>query len=325
MVLVKYIASRRNPALWEATMTSMQRAAEAALEQGLNGAEFDASKGPLSLDQGQFEEIAIQILSSYSTRYDLKKDVSCPNGYGQTLAHLAVTLGYIRLLEQLISWEIDLSVRDTTGATALQFAYLYDHPECVSLLTRSEANQQMCGELGREPYAMTWPDDSGASNGPLDNSSDLTSEHATSITDRVEKPGTERISGPKWPIEKHRFDPRQANLLEWVTNSFRSVDIDLTHRSPTTNPTEPGTVEVQSPGVSAQSIGIALLIQAAFLMLVSTQDPQTANILSHQGATPILRRDISIQVRPRALSRPLEILVHSPPRFQDREVVPLTP
>ncbi len=279
-------------------MTSMQRAVETALEQDPKGPEPDASKGLLSLDHGQFEEIAIQILSSYSTGYDWKKDVSCSNGFGQTLAHLAVTLGYIRLLEQLISWEIDLSVKDTTGATALHFAHLYDHPECVSLLTRSGANQQIHGEFGRKPDTMTLPDDSGASlNETLDDPSDFASEHTTSTTDGEEMLGTERVSGP---IDKNRFDPRQTNLLECGTNSPRSVNIDLNHRSPTTNPIESGAVEVQPPGVGAQGIGIALLIQTASLMLVSTQDPQTANELSYQGAMPILRRDIPIRVRPRA-------------------------
>jgi len=183
MMLVKDIASRRNPTLWESILTSMQRAVEAFLEQASKGIEPNTSEGLLSLDHGQFEEIAIQILSSYSTYYDWKKDVSCRNEYGQTLAHLAVTLGYIRLLEQLISWEIDLSVRDTTGATALHFAYLYNHPECVSLLTRSGTNQQIHDEPGRQAYAMT----SGASfNETLGDSSDFTSERSASITDREE-------------------------------------------------------------------------------------------------------------------------------------------
>jgi hypothetical protein len=282
-------------------MTSMQRAVEAALEQASKVLELDANKGLLSLDHDQFEEIAIQILSSYSPDYDWKADVSCPNEYGQTLAHLAVTLGYIRLLEQLISWEIDLSVRDTTGATALHFAYLYDHTECVSLLTRSGANRQIRGEPGRKAYAMTWPDDSGALfNATLEDSSDFTSGYAASITDREETLGIERVSGPKWSREKTRFDPRRANLLECGTNTFGSVDIDLNPRSPTTGPTDTGAAEVQPPGVRAQGIVVALLIKRAFLMLVSTQGPQTANPLPHQGAVLILRRDTPIQVRAKA-------------------------
>ena len=208
MVLVKYIASRRNPALWETTMASMQRTVEAALEQGPKGSELDASRGLLSLDHGQFEESVIQILSAYSTCYDWKKDVSCPNGYGQTLAHLAVTLGYIRLLEQLISWEIDLSVRDTTGATALHFAYIYDHPECVSLLTRSGANQQIRGELGRKPAPLpSLPAPSGQSAGD---------DGSTSI----------------------QQEGVQSSTLQGQSETFPYTGIDITIPHPTANATD---------------------------------------------------------------------------------------
>jgi len=241
-------------------MTSMQRVVETAMEQVPKDLEPDASKGLLSRDHGQLEEIAIQILSSYSTYYDWKEAVSYPNEYGQTLAHLAGTLGYIRLLEQLISWEIDLSVRDTTGATAFHFACLYDYPECVSLLTRHGANQQIRDEPGQKTYAMTWPGDSGASfNGTVDDSSDLASEYTASITDGEEMLGTERALDPKWLREKRRFDLRQAKLLECGANSLGSADTDLKPRPPTTDPTETGAVEVQALGVSARGITISLI------------------------------------------------------------------
>jgi hypothetical protein len=241
-------------------MTSMQRAVEAAMEQASKDLKPDTSKGLLSLDHDRFEEIAIQILSSHSTYYNWKKAVSCSNEYGHTLAHLAVILGYVHLLEQLISWEIDLSVRDTTGATALHFAYFYDHPKCASLLTRNGPNQQIRDEPGQKPYAMTWPDDSGTSfNGTLGDSSDLASEHAASMTDREEMLGTERVLDPERLREKSRSNLRRRNLLECGTHSLGSSDIDLNRQSPTTGATETGAAEVQPPGVGAQGMGIALL------------------------------------------------------------------
>ena len=309
MVHVKYIASRRNPALLDATMTLMQRAVEAALEQGCGGSELDASKGLLSLDHRQFEQIAIQILSPYSTCYDWKKDVSCPNGYGQTLAHLAATLGCIRLLEQLISWEIDLSVRDATGATALHFAYLYGHPECVSLLTPGGANQQIRGELGRKPYAMTWPNDSGASlNGTLDDLSDFTSDRATSIADREEMPGTERVSGPRWTVEKNRFDPRQANSLECGTSSVRSVHIDLDHRSPTTNPIETGIVEVQPQGYTIQGFESAETGSTIQPAAIASQGPSGQMLLPSGTLIPALPVSPSTQIPVMSPERPTPII-----------------
>ena len=243
-MLVKFIASQRNPALWEATVTSMQRAVEAAMGQASGGLEPGPSNALQSLDHRQFEEVAIQILSSYSTNRDWKRAVSYPNGYGQTLAHLAVNLGYTRLLERLICWEIDLSVRDATGATALDFAYLYDHPDCVALLTRNGADHQVCNELDEGDVSF---------NGTLE-SSRLTSERAGSTADREEALGAGRDLGPKRLREKPKFDPRQ---FECGTNSLRLGGVDLNPESPTTGT---GVVEVQPPGAtSTRSIGMAPL------------------------------------------------------------------
>jgi hypothetical protein len=146
MVHVKYITSLGELALCEITPTPTWRVVEASMQQASRGLKPYASKGLPSLDHGQFEEIAIYTLSSYSMHCDWTEAVSCPNEYGQTLAHLAVTLGYTRLLEQLISWKIDLSVRDAAGATALHFACLFDRPDCVPLLTRNGADQQTYDE-----------------------------------------------------------------------------------------------------------------------------------------------------------------------------------
>jgi len=259
-VHVKYIASQRNPALWETTMTSMQRAVEAAMEQASKDIDPDTSKVLQSLDYSQFEEIAIQILRPYSTYHDRRKAVSRPNEYGQTLAHLAVTLGYTRLLEQLISWEIDLSVRDATGATALHLAYLYDYPDCASLITRHGADQRICDEPGRKSYAMTWPDDSDASSyGVLEESSEIASDCTGSITDREETLGTEHVSIPNQLREKGGFDPRQADLFECRTTSLKLPDLDLNPHSRTTDPAETGAIEFQPPEASAQGTGITLL------------------------------------------------------------------
>ena len=262
MVHVKYIASRKDPALWETTMTSMQRAVEAAMEQASRGFEPDSSRGLQCLDHSQFEQTAIHLLRSYSTYDDWKKAVSYPNEYGQTLAHLAVTLGYTRLLEQLISWEIDLSVRDSTGATALHFAYLYDHPNCVPLLTQNGTDHPIRDGPGRKPFAMPWPYDSDASfNGICDDSPDLASEHVGSITDREEMLEAERVLVPTCLGKQNRFAPRQA--------TFEFSDLDLNPRSPTIDTVESSPYGVQPPGATgAQSIGMTPSIsdKLAFLM-----------------------------------------------------------
>lgn len=238
MVHVKYIASRGNRSLW-AMPTNPRKQAFWDLEP-------DSNKGLHSLNHDQFEEVAIQTLSPYSTQHDWGTVVSCPNEHGQTLAHFAVTLGYPHLLEQLIAWKIDLSARDAMGATALQLAYLYNRPDCVSLLTQNGGDQQVCDE----------PDESGVTfSGMRDKSSDLAPEHVGSTKTREERLGTERVLVPK---EESGFDPRQTNISECGTNSLGLAGLDLSTRSPTTGAMETGTVKVQPPGPSAQSRGTTL-------------------------------------------------------------------
>ena len=242
MVHVKYVTSQRNPALCEETPTSTRRAVQASVQRAYKNVEPDISKGLQSLDHVQFEEIAIQILNSCSMHHNWRDAVSCPNEFGQTLAHLAVTLGYTRLLAQLISWKIDLSVRDTTGATASHFACLFDRPDCAALLIRNAADQQR--------YDVSF-------KGTLNQSSDLASEYAGCITDREETPKAERDLVPKGLKEENKFDPRRANLLECGASSVERANLDLNPGSPATDPTETGAIGVRPPGAtSPQSIGM---------------------------------------------------------------------
>lgn len=241
MMHVRYVTSQGELAPCEGTPTSTRRAVEASVQQDRKNLEPDVSKGSQCLDHVQFEEIAIQILSSYSMMHcDWRNAVSCPNEFGQTLAHLAVTLGYSRLLARLISWKIDLSVRDATGATALHFACLFDRPDCASLLIQNETDQQIY-------------DDSF--NGTRNQSFDLASEHIGCATDREETPRAERDRVPMGLKEGNRFDPRRANLLECEANSVELANLDLNTGSPMTDPTQTGPIGIRPPGAtSPQSI-----------------------------------------------------------------------
>ena len=242
MVHVKYVTSQRNPALCEETGASTRQAVQASVQQAYKNLEPDISKGLQSLDPVQFEEIAIQILNSCSMHRNWRNAVSCPNEFGQTLAHLAVTLGYTRLLAQLISWMIDLSVRDTTGATALHFACLFDRPDCAALLIRNAADQEL--------YDVSF-------KGTLNQSFELASEYAGCITDREETPRAERDLVPKGLKEENNFDPRSAHLLQCGASSVERANLDLNPGSPVTDPTETGTIGVGRPGVtSPQSISM---------------------------------------------------------------------
>ena len=97
------------------------------------------------------EEVSIDFLLAYSVHPNWKQIISACNGYGQTMAHISVTLGYLRLLQHLFTWEIDLNVVDNLGLTALHYAYLFKHGGCAEFLIQSGVNQFILDDLGRSP------------------------------------------------------------------------------------------------------------------------------------------------------------------------------
>jgi hypothetical protein len=97
------------------------------------------------------EEISIHFLRTYSIRPNWRQIISSCNAYGQTMAHISVTLGYLRLLRHLFTWEIDLNVVDYMGLTALHYAYLFKQEECARFLIQSGVDQFILDDLGRSP------------------------------------------------------------------------------------------------------------------------------------------------------------------------------
>ncbi len=106
---------------------------------------------PTALEEMNLEDISVHFLSTYSTQPNWKQIVSTCNDYGQTLAHIAVTLGYFRLLQHLIRWQIDLNAVDSTGLTALHYSYLFQQEECARFLIHSGVDQFILDDLGRSP------------------------------------------------------------------------------------------------------------------------------------------------------------------------------
>ena len=97
------------------------------------------------------EEVSIHFLRTYSIHPNWKQIISSCNDYGQTMAHISVTLNYFRLLQHLLTWKIDLNIVDDTGLTALHYAYLFRQEECARLLIRSGADPFILDDLGRSP------------------------------------------------------------------------------------------------------------------------------------------------------------------------------
>ena len=100
---------------------------------------------------GNLEEVSIHFLRPYSVHPDWKQIISSCNDYGQTMAHISVTLGYSQLLRHLFTWEIDLNVMDNVGLTALHYAYIFQQEDCAKFLVQSGVNQFILDDLGRSP------------------------------------------------------------------------------------------------------------------------------------------------------------------------------
>jgi len=102
-------------------------------------------------EEVNLEEISIHFLRAYSIHPNWKQIISSCNDYGQTMAHISVTLGYLRMLRHLFTWEIDLNVVDNMGLTALHYAYLFKQEECAKFLIHSGVDQFILDDLGRSP------------------------------------------------------------------------------------------------------------------------------------------------------------------------------
>ena len=105
----------------------------------------------------ELEDLSIRFLSAYSKATNWKQVVSLQNKSGQTMAHIAVMLGYLRLLGSLIEWRIDLNLTDFNGSTALHYAFLCNESACAILLIRSGADELALDELGRSAWDLNPP------------------------------------------------------------------------------------------------------------------------------------------------------------------------
>jgi hypothetical protein len=109
---------------------------------------------PTSTQEVNLEEISIHFLCTYSTHANWKQIVSTRNDYGQTLAHIAVTLGYFRLLQHLFRWQVDLNIVDSMGLSVLHYAYIFKQEECAKILIHSGVDRFILDDLGRSPVDL---------------------------------------------------------------------------------------------------------------------------------------------------------------------------
>jgi len=111
-------------------------------------------KRPLREEEARHDEIEtaiIQALAPLQNTLDFGELISKTNDYKQTLAHFAVLFGYTNLLRRLVGWNIDLTIADFNGFTALHCAYKKGDRVCVDLLLEKGASETVLDALGRAP------------------------------------------------------------------------------------------------------------------------------------------------------------------------------
>ena len=144
----------------ENIFTSVQQCLEAAMRSSTD-ARVHTTQGHggsltahLHFQLEKLEDLSIRFLSARSEAVNWKQIVSLQNKSGQTMAHMAVMLGYLRLLGSLIEWGIDLNLTDFNGSTALHYAFFCNESACAILLIRSGADELTLDELGRSAWDL---------------------------------------------------------------------------------------------------------------------------------------------------------------------------
>ena len=131
-------------------------------------------KRPMRRGEASHDEIETAIIQALAPLQDtphFEEVISKTNDYQQTLAHFAVFFGYTNLLRRLMGWNIDLSIADVNGFTALHSAYKTGDRACVDLLLEKGASETVLDALGRAPSHLM-PEGFALSDHNVDTASD---------------------------------------------------------------------------------------------------------------------------------------------------------
>ena len=185
---------------------------------GQGGPDDSNTALPSSLSESAF----VDILSALEPLPDFDYRLAMVNEQGQTLLHLAVHLRYRTLVQKLISWGIDLSVKDVNGSTALCAAYLCDDRFVIALLEQGGAEPFVLVELGQTPTKVTAPTTSTNGDTPMD-----IEEIVPQSLDDVARVNELHLP-PDVPIprqiQRPVVDPvdKEGNLVEYMTSCLSS-------------------------------------------------------------------------------------------------------
>ncbi len=207
-------------------------------------------KRPLRGGEASHDEIEtaiIQALAPLQDTLNLEEVISKTNDYKQTLAHFAVFCGYTNLLRQLMEWNIDLTIADVNGFTALHCAYKKGDRACVDLLLEKGASETVLDALGRAPShlmpegfaslsdhdAVTGSDDQPESEQKRDAPSLFQS---TDSGHRVSDPGDEKSMDKAVPVDL-MYQSRSSSAACNSQSILRSPPLPVAPAHPPLSPT----------------------------------------------------------------------------------------
>ena len=232
---------------------------------------------PPRLEEVNLEDISIHFLCIYSTHPNWKRIVSSRNEYGQTMAHISVTLGYFRLLQHLSTWQIDLNIVDHMGSAPLHYAYLFIQEECARFLIQSGAEPFILDDLGRSPSSLnpSLEDRLHPSVENGGNSSTSSADFTLEMPEEAEGLYAKDFLVQQWTrgIE----DERMSEVREMSSPRFRRNDVWGHSEAASTTPINHSADERVGRVVERQPFSSTVQYPQGTLMLVA---PQQTEIIS---------------------------------------------
>jgi len=113
--------------------------------------------------------------------------ISYPSPSGQTLLHLAVSLGFSSLTSFLVKHGADVDARDRNGFTPLHFAALAQSQACASILLKAGADVEVVDAHGKTPEEIASPGFFDNSNGGESESDEHSDDEDAELGDAEEE------------------------------------------------------------------------------------------------------------------------------------------
>ncbi|CAL1707255.1 unnamed protein product [Somion occarium] len=229
-------------------------------------------------DSGDFETLILDFLAlldvpmTVSTS-SLEGAISQTTGSGQTLLHLATILNFSKVVEFLISHEIDIDARDNNGFTALHFAASLRHVESARLLLEANVDTDIVNAVGKTAaevapagfFDRLYPDSSSTWS-----TEDSVEEEAAWADEEVSADDEEPVKPPP------RRRPERGNSYRRERLSRRPSEADLKKADPDSAPPPPADIKKakEAAGIVDEKQAMASWMDMVQRTFAQLQHPQ---------------------------------------------------